>query len=479
MKISPILASLLCLLFASPATAEQPNIILFLVDDLGALDTSATGSKYYVTPAVERLAAEGTTFTNAYASYPRCVPSRFAIITGRNPARDKVPGKSEKLDAVNITVAAALKEGGYGTYFLGKWHLGGTDEGNAPEERGFDVNIGGGHSGAPASYSFPFDRRNNGREVDEDKGGDMPGLGEGVEGEMLTDRLTREADALIRGHVEATPDKPFFLELAHYGVHTPLEDEAERIGEMERRLDAIGRPTGEAFVDSDKDGTTKQHQDHPTYAAMVSRVDDSLGTLLNTLDELGIADNTVVVFTSDHGGLSNRGLENKRDLATSNLPLRAGKGHLFEGGIRVPLIVRWPGHATAGGRSDFITTGADHFPSFLQAAGLEMRPNAHVDGVSYLAAATGEGARRDGAVYWHNPRPRPASTGDHGSSAIRVGDYKLIRWYHVDDVDLFDLSNDEGEKHDLADEMPEKAEELDEMLGDWLDAIDAVPSRER
>ena len=465
---------------AAPSAPDAPpNILLFLVDDLGARDIGVGGSEYYLTPHVDRLAEGGVMFTQAYASYPRCVPSRFAIVTGRNPAREGVPGRSEKLDAVNLTVARALQENGYGTYFLGKWHLGEAGEGNGPEDRGFDVNIGGGKAGAPGSYTYPFDvKKGKGKDNDKEEGS-MPGLEEGVEGEQLTDRLTRDADRLIREHFEKNSDKPFFMELSHYGVHTPLEDGPEKIKQFEQRLKEMPKADGPDHVDADRDGTTKQQQDHPTYAAMVSRVDDSLGTLMDTLEELGVADNTLIVFTSDHGGLSNRGLKRNRELATSNLPLRAGKGHLFEGGIRVPLIVRWPGKIPAGGTSEFITTGADHFPSFLAAAGLPLKPKAHIDGDSYLDAAMDPGVQRNEPVYWHNPRPRPNSTGDHGSSAVRVGDWKLIQWYDIDDVDLYHLTQDPGEENDLAEDEPAKVEELSALLDAWLESIDAVESREK
>ena len=493
MSIQSLTRLLACLLLVGPSldppsaaappssgdSAAPPNIILFLVDDLGARDIGVGGSDYYLTPHVDRLAARGTMFTQAYASYPRCVPSRFAIVTGRNPAREGVPGRSEKLDAVNLTVARALQENGYGTYFLGKWHLGHAGEGNGPEDRGFEVNIGGGSAGAPGSYTYPFHvKKGKGKDNDKEEGS-MPGLEEGTEGEQLTDRLTHEADALIRRHVAQRPDQPFFMELAHYGVHTPLEDGPDKVEQFKQRLKQMPAPAGPDYVDADRDGTTKQHQDHPVYAAMVSRVDDSLGTLMDTLEELGVADNTLIVFTSDHGGLSNRGLSNKRDLATSNLPLRAGKGHLFEGGIRVPLIVAWPAQIPAGQTSAFLTTGADHFPSFLAAAGLPLQPRAHIDGDSYLDAARGKTADRGEAIYWHNPRPRPGSTGDHGSSAVRLGDWKLIRWYDIDDVDLYHLSEDPGEQNDLADQQPAKTEELSQLLDDWLASFDAVKSREK
>ncbi len=475
-----ILAALFAALpFAAVAGARpgaepaRPNVIFFLVDDLGAIDTGVGGSSFYLTPYIDRLAAEGMRFEQAYASHPRCVPSRFSIMTGQFPARAAVPGGKEKLDAVHRTFARALNDGGYRTYFLGKWHLGGEADGNAPEDHGFDVNIAGGEAGAPGSYVFPYQRDGQHAKAN------IKGLEEGEEGEMLTDRLTAEAERLIRGHVAEHADQPFFLELSHYGVHTPLEDSKDRVREFRKRLRGMDPPDGPEFVDTDRDGTTKQRQDDPTYAAMISRVDDSLGTLLALLDELELADNTVIVFTSDHGGLSNRGLENGRKLATSNLPLRAGKGHLYEGGIRVPLIVRWPGEVEANSVSTFVTVGADHYPAFLELGAVEQVGDQIIDGVSYLPALRGEAADRSAPIYWHSPRPRPTSTGDHGGSAIRVGHWKLLHWYDTEDLELYDLSTDPYERNNLAESMPDKAAELDQQLAAWLAEVDAPKSRKK
>ena len=460
--------------------ADRPNIVFFLVDDLGFHDLAATGSPFYLTPHADRLIAEGISFTQAYAPHPRCVPSRYGLMTGRFPARGGVPGESYGLEADRVSVGQAMHEAGYATWFVGKWHLTEKDGSGRPDRRGFDVNIAGGAAGAPGSYSFPYNQKSNGRTKGEAK--DIDGLEDGEDGEMLTDRLTAEADRLIREHEQRRPDQPFFLELAHYGVHTPFEDTKDRQQMFRQRLrKGVDHPDDSAddpeFLE--RDGLTKTRQDNEVYAAMIYRVDESLGRLVALLEELGIAEDTVIVLTSDHGGLSNRGLDNGRSLATSNLPLRAGKGHLLEGGIRVPLVVKWPGRIAPAAESGLVTVGTDLYPTFLALAGAEPRPEEHLDGRSILPALLGEAMPPRDAVYWHNPRPRPKSTGDLASSAIRLGDYKLIHWYPDDSNTLYNIREDPAERHDLAAEQPERVKHLWSQLEGWLREVDAPDARVR
>ena len=459
--------------FAQQLAPERPNILFFVADDLGAVDIAVSGSEFYLTPNIDALAERGVRFTQAYAAFPRCTPSRYALMSGRNPARSGSPGRFEGLDHERISIAEALKEYGYATYFLGKWHLTGNEENSLPTDHGFDVNVGGGHAGAPGSYSWPYTRESNQKEHP------IEGLEDGEEGLMLTDHLTDRAEVLVREHVTGKQGQPFFMVLSHYGVHTPFEDTKERERMFEDRLDEVGRPSGDEHRDTESEGTEKLHQDNATYAAMVYRLDESLGQMVALLDELGIADNTVVVFTSDHGGLSNRGLENGRKLATSNAPFRAGKGHLYEGGIRVPMIVSYPGHTEAGLVSEQVTVGSDHYATFLELAGAEPMPEAALDSVSYAAALrSGEVTERE-PIYWYSPRPRPTSTGDHASAAIRIGDYKLIYWYESESVELFNLADDPSETTDLSASMAERTERMQSDLLGWLDSIDAVKPRTR
>lgn len=456
------------------AAPSQPNIIFFVADDLGAYDTAFAGSEFYLTPNIDRLASEGVVFSQAYAAHPRCVPSRYALMTGRYPARAGSPGKYYGIERDRTTVAEALRAGGYATFFLGKWHLASGDSGN-PDEHGFDVNIAGGPAGSPGSYEWPYKNKKNSHHKAEKE---IKGLEDGHPGEMLTDRLTAEAEKLIRGHEAKNPGQPFFLMLSHYGVHTPFEDTKDRVKMFRQRLrQEVGEIEGPEFAE--KDGTTRLHQDNPTYAAMIFRVDESLGRLVALVEELGLDDNTVIVFTSDHGGLSNRGVDNKRALATTNAPLRAGKGHLFEGGVRVPLIVKWPGHVAPGSTSAVKTIGTDHFPTFLDMAGLAMLPDSHQDGQSILPAITGGVQPERGPMFWHSPRARPNSTGDHNASAIRDGDYKLIHWYDDNRDELFNIAADPAEATDLCVQKPGVAESMRAKLDAWLRSVDAVEPHHR
>ena len=470
-----IVAAVSCLGVDAPVTAaERPNIVLFVVDDLGVHDTAVGGSPYYLTPNIDRLAAEGMTFTQAYATHPRCTPSRYGLFSGVFPARAGVPGSSYTLEDERVTMAEVMADAGYDTWFVGKWHLADKDDGNMPEDQGFRVNIAGGHAGAPGSYEWPYDKKKNKNHKTEK---DITGLEDGEPGKMLTDHLTEKTETLLRAHAAGSGEKPFFLALCHYGVHTPFEDTDDRVKMFRKHLRTIGTPEGPAFAE--RDGTEKLHHDNPVYAAMTYRVDESLGRVQAVLDELGMADNTVIVFTSDHGGLSNRGFDNQRKLATSNRPLRAGKGHLFEGGIRVPFIVKWPGHVAAGSTSDAVTTNTDPFATFAELAGHELADDVAPDGVSLVPALTGGEQEERGPIYWHSPLARPQSTGDHNATAVREGDWKLIHWHDADRDELFNLATDAPESTDVSGENPEIAERLRAGLDAWLKDIDAVESKNR
>ncbi|KTE39786.1 MULTISPECIES: sulfatase [unclassified Sphingopyxis] len=453
---------------AKPAE-QRPNILVILMDDLGARDVSYAGSDFYETPAIDQLARDGMRFDNAYVAYPRCTPSRYALMTGRNPARAQIPGGSggEVMAASEYTIAEALHAAGYATFFVGKWHLGKTPDA-MPEAQGFDVNIGGGSTGATGSHFFPYSA---------EKGRTMgPGLETGQPGEYLTDRLTDETIRLIEAHRKAKPGQPFFAYLSHYAVHTPLQAKAEYRAKFAKKLAAMGGAKADAYLA--RDGETKKYQDNVTYAAMIASMDDSVAKLRAALGRMGIADNTVIVFTSDHGGLSNRGVGGNREVATSNLPLRAGKGHVYDGGTRVPMIVLWPGHTRPGSHSAAFVNNTDHYPSWLEMAGAALQPKSHVDGVPYLpllAGGKGDPAR---VTYWYSPRPRPNQTGDTAAGAVRVGDWKLVRNYDPSKKDeLFNLAADPGENKDLATSDPKRAATMRQQVDGWLASIGAAKPR--
>ncbi len=457
---------------AKPRKADkQPNILIFYVDDLGWMDLSCQGSEFYETPAIDQLAAEGIRFTQAYTAHPRCVPARYGVITGKYPARGQVPGRGG-LVAEDVTIAEALKEGGYATFFTGKWHLLFKDkEGNMPEKQGFDINVAGGAAGSPPTYWYPYRK---GESTPAGRKGlkktEIHGLEDGQEGEYITDRLTDETVQFMQQHVEQKPDEPFFVFLSHYGVHTPFEAKPELVEKYKKKLKSemsYDLPEYEKTITGD----TKLRQDFPVYAAMIESIDQSMAKVCQTLEELGVADNTIIIFTADNGGLSTRG--NTRQLATSNYPLRYGKGWLYEGGIREAFIVKWPGVTPQGQVSDALVTGTDIYPTVLEMAGLPQRPKDHMDGVNVTSAIKGKTFNREKPIFWHSPMGRPTSTGDRNSTAVRLGDYKLIDWYDEAAIELYNLKDDICEQHNLAEQMPEKASELHQLVKEWRASIDA------
>ena len=454
----------------------QPNFIMVLVDDLGRQDVGVYGSSLYQTPNIDQLSRDGMRFDNAYVTHPRCLPSRLSLMSGRYPASYGIPGFQDRklgkhaLPLSDTTFAEILKSAGYQTAYIGKWHIG--KEGGGPSHQGFDTSIMAGHSGATPSFFLPYEKPAKGKS----KKGFEPYDG-GEKGEYLTDRLTDEALAFI----EQKKDSPFLLVLAHYAVHTPIEA-PEPLSDKYRKIIADkniskGGPKSDNDVVVDNTGQVKTVQNNPVYAAMVDSVDANLGRIIEKLEALGLSENTVIILTSDHGGLSSRGLENTRELATSNLPYRHGKGWLYDGGIRVPMIVKWPAKIQAGSVSQVQLTGTDHYPTLLELAGLPLQPEQHRDGESYMPALLGKNYQRS-PMFWHSSLGRPTRTGDTRSSAVIDGDWKLIQWYSlkdesIDRIELFNLADDPGEQTDLSKQQPEKLAELDAMLNSWKKSVNA------
>jgi arylsulfatase A-like enzyme len=447
---------------------DRSNVILFIVDDLGYYDISLTGSMLYETPHIDKLAESSARFINAYVSHPRCVPSRYSIQTGKFPARAQIPGGKGQMKLSELTIGEAFSEAGYTTFFAGKWHLGNKVE-RWPQNQGYDINIGGCSAGAPVSYYFPYN-------VDKDKSNkgkhrEIIGLDDGVDGEYLSDYLTRKTVDFIQenaGH-------PFFAVLSHYGVHTPLQAKNEILDKYTLKLEGM-EFSGPGYIA--KDGTTKMHQDDAVYAAMIESIDESLGTLIKTLAKLEILEETIVIFTSDHGGLSNRGVNNNRRLATSNLPLRAGKGHVYEGGIKVPFYIYWPQGIKEGFETDQVTVNTDIYPTLLDLANIPMKEEQHLDGLSLLPALNRQKSR-ERKLYWHSPLGRPNSTGDENCSAIRSGNYKLIHYYDKDEIELFDLKNDPFENNNLAENEKRRSKSLLKELNEWKSKAGAFISNRK
>jgi len=437
---------------------NMPNFVLVLVDDMGWMDAGCYGSRFYETPNIDRLAAEGMRFTDAYAACAVCSPTRAAVMTGRYPARtgitdwirwddfkgdrtdpnakgptEYVGSKRRKLlcppnpywmELEEVTIAEVLKTAGYTCCHIGKWHLG--HDAWYPDKQGFDVNIGGCNYGQPPSYFDPY--RNKRRKQG------IPTLKPRRKGEYLTDREADEATAFIRKH----RDKPFFLYMAHYAVHTPIQAKEE--------LASMYRPK------------PRYGQKSPEYAAMIQSVDQAVGKIISALEETNIADRTVIIFTSDNGGLSR---------FTNNSPLRAGKGYPYEGGIRVPLIIRAPGIVKPGAISHEPVTSVDYLPTICELAGVKPPADRAIDGLSLVdhLRANGTAKLPRDAIFWHFPHYRDEIA---PYSIVRSGRWKLIRRYEGDTFELFNLEEDISETNDLAKAMPEKVRQLNARLTAWL-----------
>lgn len=448
------------------AQPPRPNIVLIVADDLGWADLGCYGADLHETPRLDRLAKQSVRFSQAYSPSPVCTPTRAAILTGKHPARlhmtiwreasanpptDRAllpPVARGDLPHDEITLAEALADAGYFTAHVGKWHLG--DAAGFPEAHGFDFHVGGNHWGAPATHFFPFKAQAHGEKRY------VPGLEWSQPGDYLADRLTDVAIEVV----ERAKDRPFFLNLWHYAVHTPIEAPAADVKHFESRLDPALR-----------------HQ-NAVYAAMVKNLDDNVGRVLDALDAAGLAEDTIVIFTSDNGGFINAPSRQPNMPVTSNHPLRSGKGSLYEGGIRVPLMVRWPGVTPEGETSSAPVTLTDLYRTVRELAGIEARldPAQQADGASFAAQLKDPGAKADrDSLAWHYPHYYPTNT---PSSAIRRGRWKLIEYYEDDRVELYDLTADLGETHDLAASQPARAAELRSELQHWLRGVDAqMPAR--
>jgi arylsulfatase A len=434
---------------AQPRRSQRPpNIILILIDDFGWADLACYGSTFHQTPNVDALARRGVRFTNAYAAAPVCSPTRASLMTGKAPARlhltDWLPGRPDRPDQKlarpvieqqlplsEFTLAEALQQRGYVTGHIGKWHLGGA--GFSPLEQGFAVNIAGDHTGTPRSYFAPFENRD----------GQMTGLEQSQPGEYLTDRLTTEAERFI----EQQQAQPFFLYLPHYTVHIPLKAKAELVAKYEKRA------------------TPGAQHSNAIYAAMIESMDESVGRLVRKLEALRLLDQTIVIFTSDNGGLSVK--EGPNTPATNNAPLRAGKGYLYEGGLRVPLIIAGAGQPGRVNATPVSST--DLYPTILELAGAKLPPA--LDGASLAQSLkTGRPLQR-AALSWHYPHY--SNQGGKPGGAIRAGDWKLIEFYEDHRAELYNLRQDVGETHDLAAKFPARVKSMRAQLGRWRKQVNA------
>jgi arylsulfatase A-like enzyme len=447
-------------------SGRKPNVFFILVDDLGLKDLSCTGSKFYETPNVDRIAKEGTVFTQGYACSAVCSPSRASILTGQFTARHGITDwigaksgedwrtekRSDKILPANykhdlskedMVLPEVMKANGYKTFFAGKWHLG--DKGSYPEDHGFEINKGGWEVGSPkGGYFSPWENPT------------LPNL---INGENLSMRLAKETSAFI----EQEKDKPFFAFLSFYAVHGPIQTSEEKWKKYRDKAEKNGLAKSGYVME--KDLPIRQVQDNPVYGGLVEDMDDAVGEVLNTLKRLNLEENTIIIFTSDNGGVASGDA-----FSTSNLPFRGGKGYQWEGGIREPYFIKIPWLKNQVKNIDYPVTGADFFPTLLDFANIPLLPKQHQDGESLKPLFEGK-SLKDRVLYWHYPHY--GNQGGQPNSTIRDKDLKLIHYWEDGHDELYDLSKDPYEKNDLASKNAKETQRLNTKLMDWLKSVNA------
>ncbi|MEZ5040386.1 MAG: sulfatase [Saprospiraceae bacterium] len=455
-----------------PSAPAPPNVLFILADDLGYHDLSCMGSKYYETPHIDKIAKDGMVFTNGYAACQVCSPSRASIMSGKTPARHGItdwigaatgedwrkagrfnqllpPEYVRQLPAEYTILPEAMKASGYKTFFAGKWHLGA--EGSWPTDHGFDINKGGWDKGSPiGGYFSPWEN---------------PNLENLEAGENLSMRLAKETANFI----QANKDTSFFAFLSFYAVHGPIQTTQEKWAKYRQKAEEMG--IAEKGFEMGHFLPIRQVQDNPVYAGLVEAMDDAVGVVLAALEAAGLAENTIVIFTSDNGGVAAGDA-----FATSNLPLRAGKGYQFEGGIREPFFIKVPGLTDGGKSVDAPVNGTDFYPTILDLIGADLRPQDHTDGVSLRPLLEG-GNIAERFLVWHYPHY--GNQGGEPSSIIREGDWKLIHYYEDGREELYNLKTDLKETTDVASEHPDIAKQLNEKLFAYLNEVGArFPSKD-
>ncbi len=450
-----IIAAIILLSFGLEAReSERPNVVFFLIDDLGVMDLGCYGSSFHESPEIDRLAKEGMRFTNAYASHAVCGPSRQAIMTGRTPARLGIVATTGRLREEDYVWPKALQEIGYKTFFAGKWHLGDSD---SVYRFGFDVNVAGGKMGQPADFYFPYKSHAKRTTFD------VPGMEDGKPGDYLTDAITTKALRFI----DENKDEPFLMYLSYYAVHKPgipgvwAQGKKEHTQYFEKKLASqppYEGPVSREVTHGPSETVESLVQNNAEFASQIKAVDDNVGRVMAKLRELDLDENTIVVFTSDQGSVTN-----SRQMISSAQPYHMGKSWLFEGGIRVPLIVHWPGKIAAGATSELYTYNTDHFPTILDLLGRPLMPERHMDGASIKPELFGQSMELSRPYYWvytSHQMERQA----YRCVAYRDGKYKLIYWFQHDHVELYNIESDVGETRDLSDSHPEIRKRLMDSL---------------
>ncbi len=479
MRIKILLTSIITILLVTACHEEKkkevkrpPNVLFILVDDLGYMDLSYTGSDYYETPNIDRIANEGMVFNQGYAASRVCSPSRASVMTGKFTGRhgitDWIGAKSGEawreakrydkllpaaynhdLSKEDITLPEAMKAAGYKTFFAGKWHLG--DKGSYPEDHGFDINKGGWEKGSPiGGYFSPWKN---------------PNLKNQQNGENLSMRLANETATFIKQH----RDSSFFAFLSFYAVHGPIQTTEQKWDKYRDKSEEKGILENGYIME--RNLPIRQVQDNPIYAGLVESMDDAVGVVLKTLEEEGLAENTMVIFTSDNGGVASGD-----SFSTANLPLRGGKGYQWEGGIREPFFIKAPWLVQGGATTDFPVIGTDFYPTILDVANIGLRPLQHVDGLSLKPLLEGK-TMAERPLFWHYPHY--GNQGGDPSSIIREGHWKLIHYWENGAKELYDLEKDPGEQLNVTSEYPELVAQLDEKLLSWLEEVNAnMPAKD-
>lgn len=463
----PVLVSLIACKEASEDINRRPNVLFILADDLGVYDLSSTGSTYYETPNIDRIALEGMVFEQGYAASRVCSPSRASIMTGKFTARhgitDWIGAKSgtewrdhkrydkllpaeyvHALPKTEVVLPEAMKAAGYTTFFAGKWHLG--NKGSYPEDHGFDINKGGWEKGSPqGGYFSPWKN---------------PNLENKVAGENLSMRLARETSDFITTYKDST----FFAMLSFYAVHGPIQTTQNKWAKYREK--AVSQGLADVGYVMERNLPIRQVQDNPVYAGLVESMDDAVGLVLNTLDQLGLEENTIVIFTSDNGGVASGDA-----FSTSNLPLRGGKGYQWEGGIREPYFIKVPWLDNKGTRTDYPVSGTDFYPTILDLAHINSLPGQHVDGTSLKHLLEGK-TLPERTLFWHYPHY--GNQGGDPSSMVRSGKWKLIHYWEDGSKELYNLEEDPGEQGDVQEEYPEITRDLSRQLDSWLAEVNAI-----
>ncbi|MFI3292792.1 MAG: sulfatase [Rikenellaceae bacterium] len=469
--ITMSLGLLTCCATQAICAPKQNNVLFILVDDLGWNDLGFMGSEYYETPNIDKLAERGVVFTDGYAACQVSSPSRASILTGKytvnhgvtnflgaptgeawrskNRFTKMIPPKyAPNLAHSESTLPEYMRENGYKTFFAGKWHLG--EEGSYPEDHGFDINLGGWAKGSPiGGYFSPWEN---------------PKLENIEPGENLSMRLAKETVNFITNHSKKNKKQPFFAYLSFYAVHSPIQTSQERWSYFRDKAEKMGIDA-EGFV-TDRAMPERQHQDNPVYAGLIQQMDDAVGLVLDALESAGVDENTLIVFTSDNGGVVSGD-----NFSTSLKPLRGGKGMQWEGGIRVPLVIKTPGSDNVGIRCNTPVSGIDLYPTIVDYVGLQANTNQAIDGISITPILRGEEIA-ERALFWHYPHY--GNQGGEPSGVIREGEWKLIRYYEDDRCELYNLRIDLSELEPLNHLYPQKVKELDAKLQEWLKQTGAI-----